>query len=118
MYDSAFQAWFQEQLANPPEGVQRSLRRPVFSGFGTFANKEEGPVDRLRNAGWELIQWRDFKADWQRPPFDRAARVDALVERLREFAEMSSDPDSRYDNFHFEHRRHDSSAVRLIAPKP
>jgi ATP-dependent helicase/nuclease subunit A len=102
MYDSAFQSWFQEQLANPPEGVQRSLRRPVFSGFGSFADKEEGPVDRLRNAGWELIQWRDFTADWKRPPFDRAARIDALIERLREFAEMSSDPDSRYDNFHFD----------------
>jgi ATP-dependent helicase/nuclease subunit A len=110
MYESAFQSWFQQQLANPSEGVQRSLRRPVFSGFGTFANKEEGPVDRLRNAGWELIQWRDFKADWQRPPFDRAARVDALVERLREFAEMSSDPDSRYDNFHF-----DTQAARQLS---
>src|SRR6202521_5409549 len=34
LYDAAFQTWFQEQLGNPPEGIQRSLRRPRFAGFG------------------------------------------------------------------------------------
>jgi ATP-dependent helicase/nuclease subunit A len=102
LFDTAFNGWFQEQLNDPSEAVQRSLRRPVFSGFGVSADKEEGPVDRLRNAGWELIQWRDFKADWQRPPFDRARRIDLLVDQLREFAALSSDPVSRHDNFHFD----------------
>ena len=49
----------------------------------------------MRRAGWELIQWRDFDGDWQRPPFDRCARVDELVQllngftQLLEFAELS-----------------------------
>jgi ATP-dependent exoDNAse (exonuclease V) beta subunit len=104
LYDSAFNTWFQEKLADPPEGIQRSLRRPVFSAFGIAADKEEGPIDRLRNAGWDLIQWRDFKADWQRRPFDRAARIDHVVHRLREFAEISAGPDSQNDNLHFDTR--------------
>jgi ATP-dependent exoDNAse (exonuclease V) beta subunit len=104
LYDAAFNIWFQEQLANPPEGIRRSLRRPVFSVFGAAADKDEGPVDRLRNAGWDLIQWRDFTADWQRPPFDRRARVDALVERLQEFRELSKDPDYQYDGFYLDTR--------------
>jgi ATP-dependent exoDNAse (exonuclease V) beta subunit len=100
LYDAAFQTWFQEQLSNPPEGIQRSLRRPSFAGFGPGAtSNEDGPVERLRHAGWELIQWRDFEGDWQRPPFDRERRIDALVQRLREFADLSNGPSYQYDAF-------------------
>jgi ATP-dependent exoDNAse (exonuclease V) beta subunit len=104
LYALAFNAWFQEKLADPPEGIQRSLRRPVFGGFGVSADKEEGPVDRLRNAGWEMIQWRDFSASWQQPQFDRASRVDALVDRLHEFTRLSSDPDYQNDGFYLDTR--------------
>ena len=100
LYDAAFQNWFQEQLSNPPEGIQRSLRRPSFAGFGPAAgSNEDGPVERLRNAGWELIQWRDFEGDWQRPPFDRERRIDALVQTLHEFAALSDGPSYQYDAF-------------------
>jgi ATP-dependent exoDNAse (exonuclease V) beta subunit len=100
LYDAAFQTWFQQQLSNPPEGIQRSLRRPSFTGFGHGASSnEDGPVERLRNAGWELIQWRDFEGDWQRPPFDRERRIDALVQQLRDFAELSDRPSYQYDPF-------------------
>ena len=98
LYDAAFHSWFQEQLSNPSEGVQRSLRRPSFAGFGVSDN-EDGPVERLQNAGWELIQWRDFEGDWQRPPFDRQSRIDALVQRLHEFADLSASPAYQYDSF-------------------
>ena len=110
LYDTAFTGWFQEQLTNPSEAVQRSLRRPVFSGWGAAADRDEGPVDRLRHAGWELIQWRDFTTSWQQPPFERSARVDALVGQLSEFAQLAADPESRYDNFHF-----DTQAARQLA---
>jgi ATP-dependent helicase/nuclease subunit A len=105
LYDAAFQTWFQEQLSNPPEGIQRSLRRPSFAGFGPgAASNEDGPVERLRTAGWELIQWRDFEGDWQRPPFDRERRIDALVHRLRGFADFSDGPSYQYDAFYLDTR--------------
>lgn len=104
LYDAAFQTWFQEQLGNPPEGIQRSLRRPSFAGFGAGAENEDGPVERLRNAGWDLIQWRDFDGEWQRPPFDRHGRIDALVQRLHEFADLSTDPAYQYDSFYLDTR--------------
>src|SRR5262245_19574854 len=97
LYDGAFQAWFQRQLADSPDGIRRSLRRPTFGGFGPFADKDEGPVDRLRDAAWELIQWRDFTGDWRRPPFDRAARIAELVERLHAFSDLSDRADYQYD---------------------
>src|SRR6185503_16267820 len=50
LFDDAFGRWIQQQLVNPPEGVRRALRRSSFGG-------EDGPVDRLRGAAWELAQW-------------------------------------------------------------
>ena len=67
LFDEAFGRWLQEILAEPPEGVRRALRRSAFGG-------EDGPVDRLRKAAWDLAQWRDFTAPWTRNPFDRDAR--------------------------------------------
>ncbi|HWO43571.1 MAG TPA: UvrD-helicase domain-containing protein, partial [Candidatus Eisenbacteria bacterium] len=97
MYDEAFQRWLESRLADPPEGVKRSLRRPVFAGFGAEANGSDGPSDRLRRAGWELIQWRDFDGDWQRPAFDRRARIDELVQRLNRFTELLEPPAASND---------------------
>jgi ATP-dependent helicase/nuclease subunit A len=104
LYNSAFQRWLQEELVDPREGVQRFLSRPSFEGFGARADNEDGPVERLCSAGWELIQWRDFDGDWQRPPFDRIGRIDDLVKRLHEFADLSTKPDNPYDNFYLDTR--------------
>ena len=64
LFDEAFGRWLQDVLADPPEGVRRALRRSSFGG-------DDGPVDRLRKAAWDLAQWRDFTAPWTRHPFDR-----------------------------------------------
>jgi ATP-dependent exoDNAse (exonuclease V) beta subunit len=61
LFDEAFGRWLQEELAAPPEGVRRALRRSAFGGG-------DGPVDRLRKAAWDLAQWRDFTAPWPRTP--------------------------------------------------
>ena len=70
LFDEAFGRWLQEQLADPPDGVRRALRRTAFGG-------DDGPIDRLRNAAWELAQWRDFTAAWTRPSSTAAARSTA-----------------------------------------
>jgi ATP-dependent exoDNAse (exonuclease V) beta subunit len=70
LYGRAFESWLSEKLEEPPEGLRRALRRRSFDG---------DPVDRLRRAGWQLADWRDFRAPWQRRAFDREAAIDALV---------------------------------------
>ena len=72
LFDEAFGRWLQEVLADPPEGVRRALRRSAFGG-------EDGPVDRLRKAAWDLAQWRDFTTPWTRNPFDRERDIESLV---------------------------------------
>jgi ATP-dependent helicase/nuclease subunit A len=73
LYRRAFDAWLTERLEAPPEGLRRALRRRAFDG---------DPIERLRNAGWQLADWRDFSAPWQRRAFDREAAIDALVARV------------------------------------
>ena len=111
MYDEAFDQWLESQLADPSEGVKRSLlRRPAFGGFGAQAEVGDGPVDRLRRAGWELIQWRDFDGEWQRPPFDRSSQIDELVQLLNGFTELLEPPGAAHDTLYA-----DSWAARKLA---
>ena len=100
VYDDAFQRWLENQLADPPEGVKRSLRRPAFSGFGAQSDGGDGPIDRLRRAGWELIQWRDFDGEWQRPGFERVSRIDKLVQLLNGFADLLEPPGNTNDSLY------------------
>jgi len=108
LYGEAFQLWLQEQLENPPEGVRRSLRRVA-------RRDDEGPVGRLRKAGWALVDWRDFDADWARPAFVREDRIAGLVEKLHGFADLSARCD-RPDRDNFfkdtEHARRLSREIR------
>jgi ATP-dependent helicase/nuclease subunit A len=87
-YDAAFAAWFQAALREMPEGVRRSLRRSSRPGMGGDADAD-GPVDRLRAAGWNLTEWRDFPAAWTRPEFARASEIDRLTTCVQLFAEIT-----------------------------
>ncbi len=82
LFEEAFERWFQQTLAAPPEGVRRVLRR-------RSGDRDSGPKDVLRRAGLGLVDQRDFRAGWRRDPFDRDAAIDALVTRLREAAAMN-----------------------------
>jgi ATP-dependent exoDNAse (exonuclease V) beta subunit len=90
LFDEAFGRWLQHALADPPPGVRRALRRSAFGG-------EDGPVDRLRKAAWELAQWRDFTSPWTRHPFDRATDIHAIVSLLHEAAQLTRNPFSKND---------------------
>ncbi len=89
LYEEAFSRWLETQLENPPEGVRRALRRPA----------KEDPTARLRNAGWELVQWQDYPAPWRRQAFAREAEIDALVEKLNAFAKLTDSPTKHNDGF-------------------
>ncbi|MFN2532948.1 MAG: UvrD-helicase domain-containing protein, partial [Pyrinomonadaceae bacterium] len=63
LFDLAFERWFEQQLANPGEGVRRILRRIPRREFGgkrtaTLARRprESGPKPILRRAVLELVK--------------------------------------------------------------
>jgi ATP-dependent helicase/nuclease subunit A len=97
-YDDAFAAWFQEVLRDAPEGVRRSLRRTSRPMAGGDPD-DDGPVERLRRAGWELAGWRDFPAAWSRPRFDRDRAVDELAAHVHVFATLTAAPATTRDGF-------------------
>jgi len=107
LYDEAFDRWLEAKLENPPEAVRRALRR---------RSRDDDPVTRLRAAGWELADWRDYPEPWRRDPFAREAEIDALVERLHHFAELSGTPAKSSDGLYEDTRkaRRLSEDVRLI----
>ncbi|MBA3270454.1 MAG: UvrD-helicase domain-containing protein, partial [Acidobacteria bacterium] len=104
LFDEAFSDWMQEQLESPDPGVKRALRR-MRPRFGPD-DDDDSPINRIRSAGWELLQWRDHPRPWTRPDgFHPEREMTALLDALATFAEISANPiDSRDILFRETHR--------------
>src|SRR6185503_18910441 len=98
LFREAFDGWLQAHLEDPPEGVRRSLRRPSRA-MRPGENDEDGPVERLRRAAFDLAQWRDFRGEWAREPFDRGAAIAPIIELVHTLADISARPSYSGDNF-------------------
>jgi ATP-dependent exoDNAse (exonuclease V) beta subunit len=88
--------------------VRRALRRSSAPAFG--GGDADGPVDRLRNAGYALTQARDFPAPWKRPVFDRDRDIGRLIEALHLFADVTATAASERDNLFV-----DTDSVRRLS---
>ena len=115
LFEESFGGWLQAQLADPPEGVRRALRRSNPFSFSGPKPRQDGPIDRLRRAAWELTEWRDFPAPWTRPAFERDARIDQLVAELHAFAALTEHPSYAKDYLYLDTApaRHLSQEIRL-----
>jgi ATP-dependent exoDNAse (exonuclease V) beta subunit len=107
LYTRAFRAWLQDALTDPPEGVRRALRRTSVPSFG---GDDDGPIGRLRGAGWKLAESRDYPCPWTRPPFDRAGAIDRAVDLLHRLADLTAQPVSARDNLYL-----DTDGVRRLS---
>ena len=76
IYGRAFRAWLQQRLDQPSPGLRRALGPAGLARFWDAAP----PLDQLKQAGWKLVEWRDFPEPWRRPEYDRKGDIDALVE--------------------------------------
>ena len=92
LFDEAFAGWMENALAQPGEGVRRSLRRPRRMSWWRDEDDSDGPIERLRRAGRELLQWRDHPAAWKRPAWDRAGTIDRVVESVLDVAALTAHP--------------------------
>ena len=122
VFNEAFRSWLHVQLEQPPEGVRRALRRSVWSRDGR--DNDDGPIERIRRAGRELAEWRDFPAKWSRVPFDRDAELHRLIARVHEVARLTASATSMRDILFLDtapirELSHDvESAARFAAPDP
>ena len=82
LYDEAFADWLQRELDAPREGVRRSLRRRSSRRFGQDED-DDAPIERLKRAGRDLLEWRDHPAAWTRAAdFTRDADIDHLLDGI------------------------------------
>ena len=112
LYGRAFDRWVEAQLESPPEGLRRALRRRA-------ALHDGDPVARLRQAGWELGTWRDFRASWRREAFSPDAMIDPLVERVHAFTALLQSCANPTDGFYADMwlARRISADVRVSEPQ-
>jgi ATP-dependent exoDNAse (exonuclease V) beta subunit len=92
LFNEAFSEWMEAALQAPGEGVRRSLRRPRRMSWWRDTEEGDGPIERLRRAGRDLLQWRDHPAPWKRPQWDRAHTIDRVVQSVLDAAEMTASP--------------------------
>ena len=83
VYRQAFKQWAHQKLEEMPPGLRRFLSRLAVR------QSEQPPLAMLEEAGWKLIEWRDFPREWRREPFEREQSADELVKRVLALAEAS-----------------------------
>ena len=97
LFNEAFANWFHSILETPPEGVRRSLRR-TSRGSRPGDVDEDGPMERLRRAAFDLAEWRDFRGAWTRESFDREGMIAAILPLVHALAGVSKSPSYAGDN--------------------
>ena len=97
LFNEAFASWFHSILETPPEGVRRSLRR-TSRGSRPGDVDEDGPMERLRRAAFDLAEWRDFRGAWTRESFDREGMIAAILPLVHALADVSKSPSYAGDN--------------------
>jgi len=79
----AFDLWFQKKLDAGSDVLRRALARLAWRDKW---QSDRAPVESLKYAGKQLIDWRDHTAAWLRRPIDRKGRIDTLLEQCRALA--------------------------------
>ena len=89
LYDLAFDRFMEERLESMPKGLRRALSRLALDNRYTPNGQLLSALERLRDAGRGLIDWRDYDAPWKRDAFEteREWAITELVERVERLAE-------------------------------
>src|SRR5262245_38485042 len=65
LYSRAFDAWIQQRL----QAMSPALRRIISRFSIERATNDNRPLERLWQAGLEIVDWRDFRQAWRRELF-------------------------------------------------
>ena len=76
VFAQVFRRWTEQRLSTPSPALSRAFARLAWR-----AERDGGePLDELRKAGWNLAEWRDFDAPWDKRAFARDAHMAALID--------------------------------------
>lgn len=91
----AFDLWFQQKLDSGAPALRRALARLAWRGPW---QSDSPPAESLKQAGKQLVEWRDHSAPWRRDAFDRRARMEALLTQCRALASWAGQSTRANDN--------------------
>jgi superfamily I DNA/RNA helicase len=77
VFADVFRAWVERKLSAPCPVLERALTRLAWR----YDAESHDPLKQLRDAAWNLIEWRDHPAPWARRDYVCAADLDALLDR-------------------------------------
>ena len=84
LFDGVFRDWLAAKLNDPGPVLRRALSRLAWSE----ERSPEGPVEKFRDAAWQLTAWRDHDAPWEIRDIDLRGRMLALFERVKRLEAM------------------------------
>ena len=91
LYEQVFRRWIEQRLDDLPPGLERALRRLA----GERSSDGTSPIERLLQAGRQLVDWRDFDHPWSAPELDLKSEIDTLVDLSRELMVLRNRGNSR-----------------------
>ena len=78
VFARVFRKWIEHRLATPSPVLSR-----VFARLAWRQDRDNTePLKLLELAAWNLAEWRDFDAPWQKRPFPRDAQLLALLDKV------------------------------------
>ncbi len=94
VFAGVFQRWIEQRLASPSPALVRALARL------SWREERDGaePLDALRIAAWNLAEWRDFNAEWDKRGFDRDAGLHTLIAQAESVLAMRNRCGRRQDS--------------------
>ncbi len=85
LYERAFRRWLEKKLGEGAPGLRRAFTRLAWrESWETWT-----PIEQLQAAGRQLVEWRDYRAPWEKIEFAREATIDLLVREAVELARLS-----------------------------
>ena len=93
LFNQVFKSWIERKLNEMPTALSRALARLSVRGGG-----QPGPLDRLRNEAWKLVEQRDFTQPWEIRPFNRNREITDILEKAIELATASQRCPNPRDN--------------------
>ncbi|PYS08949.1 MAG: ATP-dependent deoxyribonuclease subunit A, partial [Acidobacteria bacterium] len=87
LYSRAFDSWIQQRL----QEMSPALRRLISRFSIERATEENRPVERLRQAGLDIVGWRDFRQPWRKTTFDRDPEIQRLIPEIAVLAQIASE---------------------------
>lgn len=80
-FTAIFRQWIERRLNQPQPVLRRALARLAWR------DHPAAPVTELEYAAWELAQWRDHDAAWEKREVARGPRIDELLVHARAMVE-------------------------------